>query len=184
VDNDPVQVANSGLVWYEVAGIERSHDRTLDEVKDRVTTSWRDDAVTERVAAKANDIADKLKAGSAFKDVAAANGLKIENAKGLKRSGSEALPASLIEAVFRAEKDGVGSAAGKDPTERFVFRVTAVSVPPYDPASPEAKRITDTLHNAIAQELLGQYVVRVETDLGATINAAALNQATGGSANE
>ena len=31
-----------------------------------------------------------------------------------------------VEAVFRTSKDGVGTSAGKDPTERFVFRVTAI----------------------------------------------------------
>jgi peptidyl-prolyl cis-trans isomerase D len=184
VENEPVQVTGGGLVWYEVAGIERSHDRILEDVKDRVTTSWRDNEVTERVATKANEIADKLKSGSSFKDVAAANGLKIETAKGLRRRGSEALPAGVIEAVFRTSKDGVGTSAGKDPTERFVFRVTAIGVPAYDPASPDAKRISDTLRNAIADELLGQYVLRVEADLGATINGAALKQAIGASGNE
>jgi peptidyl-prolyl cis-trans isomerase D len=184
VENEPVQVSGGGLIWYEVAAIERSHDRTIEDVKDRVTTSWRDNEVTERIAAKATEIADKLKSGTSFKDVAAANGLKIENAKGLKRRGSEALPASVIEAVFRTAKDGVGESAGKDATERFVFRVTGIGVPAYDPASPDAKRISDTLRNAISDELLGQYVLRVETDIGATINGAALNQAIGASGNE
>jgi peptidyl-prolyl cis-trans isomerase D len=183
-ETDPIQTSGSGLIWYEVNAIEPSRDRTLDEVKDRVVSSWRDSQIADRVTAKATEIADKLKSGASFKDVAAANGLKIENAKGLKRSGSEALPASVIEAVFRTEKDAVGDSQGKDSTERVVFRVTAVTEPTFDAASPDAKRIRDAMVSAITEELLSQYVVRLETDLGTTINAAGINQAIGASSNE
>jgi peptidyl-prolyl cis-trans isomerase D len=183
VENDPVQVSGNGYVWYNVVSVDPSRDRTLDEVKDRVTASWRDNAITERVRAKATEIADKLKSGTSFKDVAAANGLKIENAKGLKRKGSEAMPAGVIEAVFRTPKDGIGSSTGKDSTEYVVFRVTGVTVPAFDPNAADAKRISDTLKNAISEELLGQYVVRLETDLGVSVNEAAVNQAIGGGTN-
>jgi peptidyl-prolyl cis-trans isomerase D len=181
---DPLQTRGDGLIWYEVNAIDPSHDRTLAEVKDRVVSSWHDSQIADRVAAKATEIADKLKGGAAFKDVAAANGLKIENAKGLKRAGSEALPASIIEAVFRTAKDGVGDSPGKDPTEHVVFRVTEVTEPTFDAAAPDAKRISDAMTTAITDELLSQYVTRVETDLGTTVNATALNQATGASSND
>ena len=42
------------------------------------------------------------------------------------------------------------------------------------PKSAEAKRIDETLRRAIAEDLLAQYVARLETDLGVTINQAAL----------
>jgi peptidyl-prolyl cis-trans isomerase D len=183
-ETDPIQTSDGGFIWYEVNAIVPSRDRTLDEVKDRVVSSWRDSQIADRVTAKATEIADKLKTGASFKDLAAANGLKIENAKGLKRAGSEALPASVIEAVFRAAKDGIGNSQGKDSTERLVFRVTGVTVPTFDAAAPDAKRISDTMGNAIADELLSQYVVRLETDLGASVNGSALNQAIGASSNE
>jgi peptidyl-prolyl cis-trans isomerase D len=183
-ETDPIQTSGGGLIWYEVNSIDPSRDRTLAEVKDRVVSSWRDSQIADRVTAKATEITDKLKSGTALKDLAAANGLKIENAKGLKRSGSEALPASVIEAVFRTPKDGVGDSQGKDSTEHVVFRVTAVTEPVFDAASPDAKRISDSMANAITDELLSQYVVRLETDLGTTVNGAALNQAIGASGND
>jgi peptidyl-prolyl cis-trans isomerase D len=181
---DPLQTSGGGLIWFEVNAIEPSHDRPLAEVKDRVVSSWRDSQIADRVTAKATEIADKLKGGAAFKDLAAANGLKIENAKGLKRAGSEALPASVIEAVFRTAKDGVGDSPGKDPTEHLVFRVTDVTEPPFDATAPDAKRISDAMTNAITDELLSQYVARLEADLGTTVNGSALNQATGGSGSD
>jgi peptidyl-prolyl cis-trans isomerase D len=183
-ETDPIQTSGGGLIWYEVNAIDPSRDRRLDEVKDRVVSSWRDSQIADRVTAKATEIADKLKSGASLKDLAAANGLKLENAKGLKRSGSEALPASVIEAVFRTPKDGVGDSQGKDSTEHVVFRVTAVTEPTFDAASPDVKRISDSMVNAITEELLSQYVVRVETDLGTTVNGAALNQAIGASGND
>ena len=42
VENDPLQIAG-GYVWFEVAGITPSRERTLDEVKDKVEARWRED---------------------------------------------------------------------------------------------------------------------------------------------
>ena len=97
VDNDPVQMQGDGLIWYEVLDVQKSTERTLDEVKDRVVTSWRDNEIAERNSAKAKDMSEKLKSGTPFKDVAATVGAKVDNAKGLKRRGSEALaPLALL----------------------------------------------------------------------------------------
>jgi peptidyl-prolyl cis-trans isomerase D len=177
-ETDPIS-SNGGITWYEVAGIQPSHDRTLEEVKDRVIASWRDDEITKRLTTKADEIADKLKAGTAIKDVASANGLKVETAKGLKRRGSEGLPAGLIETVFRTAKDGVGNVQGADATDRFVFRVTAISTPAFDQAAADIKNMSGVLRNALSEELLSQYVIRLERDLGTSINETALNQAVG-----
>ena len=87
VDNDPIE-ADGGFVWYDVAGITPARDRTLDEVKDEVEQRWRDDEIASRLKAKAADMLDKLKGGTALDALAAANGLKVETATDLKRGGT------------------------------------------------------------------------------------------------
>ena len=67
--------------------------------------------------------------------------------------------------------------------ERIVYRVTDISTPEFDANSADAKTISTTLRNAFADELLAQYVARIETDVGTTINRAALAQATSTSSN-
>ena len=61
-----------------------------------------------------------------------------------------------------------------------MFRVTEVKVPPLDPQSADAKRIDEALKSRIADDLVAQYVARLESEIGVTINQNALNQVTGG----
>jgi hypothetical protein len=46
--------------------------------------------------------------------------------------------------------------------------------------SSDAKRISDALHRALADELLAGYAERLERDVGVSINPSALNQVSGG----
>jgi len=182
VENDPLQTSGGGYVWYDVVGITPSHDRTLDEVKDKVETSWRDDQIAERVSAKANDMLDRLKTGTPFAEVAAADGVKVDTKSGLQRARpADPLSGRAVDATFRTEKGAPGTAEGRNATERVVFVVTDVTIPPFDPASAQAQRYTERLRRTSTEELFEQYVRRLENDIGTTINQDALARIRGGS---
>jgi peptidyl-prolyl cis-trans isomerase D len=178
-ENDPLTLPTGGYVWYDVADITPSRERKLDEVKDKVEARWHEDEVIKRLDAKATEIADKLKAGTALADVATADGLKVDTKWGLKRQGSELVPAGVLTQVFRTAKDGYGNAQGKSASERYIFRVTDIKVPTFDAASAAVKTIGTQLKNSYVDELLTQYVTRLESDLGTDINQAGLAQAVG-----
>ncbi|MFL4977156.1 MAG: peptidyl-prolyl cis-trans isomerase [Xanthobacteraceae bacterium] len=182
VENDPLQLPGGGYVWYDVLGVTPSRERPLEEIKDRVEARWRDDQVVERLTNKAKELTGKLAAGAAMADVAASEGVKVETASGLKRtkSASEVVSANLVEEAFKAGKGVVGVAEGQNATERIVFRVTDIGVPELDPKSAEAKRIDDALKRALSDDIMGQYILRVQNDIGVSINQAALRQAIGG----
>ena len=133
--------SEGGYVWYEVAGITPERDRTLDEVKDEVETRWRNDQVANRLRAKATELLDKLKAGTTFAEVAAADGLKVETRTEIKR-GNAAPPfsARTIDAIFRTAKDAYGIAEAAAPGEQVVFRVTDITMPEVDPKSEDVPR--------------------------------------------
>ena len=178
VDNDPIQF-NGGYVWYDVLGITPSRERSLDEVKDQVEAKWRDDQIASRLRAKATEMVQKLDQGGNFADEAAASGLKVETANGFRRDASlPGLPASVVETAFRTPKGGVGQTAG-GANEWIVFRVTDVSVPPVDLASEDIKKLKETLRRGLTDEQLAQYVTKLETEIGTTINQNAFAQATG-----
>jgi peptidyl-prolyl cis-trans isomerase D len=184
VDNDPIDV-DGGYVWYDVAGVTPAHDRTLDEVKSEVEQHWRDDQTADRLKAKAAELVDKLKSGTPLDTLAAASGLTVQKSGDLKRGASNGVvPARVIEAVFHTAKDAYGSAAGDEPTEWTVFRVTDVKTPTLDPTSADAKRIDQTVEQQLSNDVMNQYVGWLENDLGTTVNSSVLTQALGNSAPE
>jgi peptidyl-prolyl cis-trans isomerase D len=179
VDNDPISF-NGGYVWYDVLGITPSRERNLDEVRDQVETRWRDDQIASRLKAKATEMVQKLEQGGKLADEATSLGLKVESAAGLKREASlPDLPAAAVTAAFRSAKDGVGQTAGAGANEWIVFRVTDVSVPPVDLASEDIKKLKETLQRGLTDEQVAQYVTKLESDIGTSVNQAAFAQVTG-----
>ncbi|HWM82803.1 MAG TPA: peptidyl-prolyl cis-trans isomerase [Pseudolabrys sp.] len=182
VETDPVQIPDGGYVWFEVTGITPARERTLDEVKPQVEARWRDDEIAKRLKTKAEDIAGRLKAGEKMDAVAAAAGVKVEQAKDIKRNAAGGpLPQTVVDAAFRTPKDGVGSVEGAQPTDRIVFRVAAINDPGFDPASDQMKQLADTLKPAFAESVLNEYIARLQADYGVSINSTVFNQVVGGS---
>jgi peptidyl-prolyl cis-trans isomerase D len=102
---------------------------------------------------------------------------------GLKRGEAKGpLPAPSVDAVFRIAKDAVGKADAKEPGEQVVFRVTEIVVPQLDMQSAEAKRMVEVLNRALADDIAGEYVGRLESEIGVNINQNALNQVVSGGA--
>jgi peptidyl-prolyl cis-trans isomerase D len=179
VDNDPIAF-KGGYVYYDVLGVTPPRDRTLDEVKDQVEARWREDQIASRLRAKTTEMVQKLEQGGKLADEAASVGAKVETASGFKRDASPpGAPSGVITAAFRTAKDGYGQTPGANGTEWIVYRVTDITAPPVDLASEEMKKLKDTLTRGFSDEQLGQYVTRLEKDLGTTINEAAVAQATG-----
>jgi len=179
VDNDPIQL-NGGYVWYDVLGITPSRERNLDEVRGQVEAKWRDDQISTKLRAKATEMAGKLERGGTLAEEATAIGSKVETASGFRRDTSPpGVPSGLITAAFRTAKDGVGQTPGAGGSEWIVFRVTDVSVPPVDAASDDVKKLKDTLQRGLTDEQVAQYVTKIESEIGTTINQAAFAQVTG-----
>jgi peptidyl-prolyl cis-trans isomerase D len=183
VENDPIQLAGgNGYVWFEAMSSTPSRERSLDEVKDRVVERWRSDQIAARLKDKAKEAVEKLKTAS-VSDVATEFGSKPQFIAGLKRNRSQGdFPADALDAVFQTGKDQPGTTEGAN-SQWIVFRVTGITVPQIDMASADAKRIQTTLVNAYSEDILAQYIARLQTELGATINEAALAQVIGGSTN-
>lgn len=182
VERDPLQFQD-GYIWFDVVGITPSRERPLDEVKEQVETRWRDQEIATRLNAKATEIVDKLMGGATLAEVATADHLKLEILTGLKRGdGSGPLSAAAVDAVFRTAKDAVGAADAREPGEQVVFRVTDIVVPPLDMASDDVKRTVDSLNRSLSEDLLSEYIARLESEVGVIINQNALNQVVSGGA--
>ncbi len=181
-ENEPLRLpSNGGYVWFDVDAIMPGRDKPLDEVKEQVVARWRDDETAARLKTKATEMLDKIKAGTSFADAAAADKLRVETRWNIKRgSPPPGVPASGIAEIFKTPQDGTGTVDGASPTERVVFRVTDIKVPSYDPEAAEAKRIDEALRSRTTEDLIAQYIARLQSDVGVTINQSALNQVSGG----
>ncbi|MGX9393509.1 SurA N-terminal domain-containing protein [Nitrobacteraceae bacterium UC4446_H13] len=179
VDNETISY-NGGYVSFDVVGVTPSRERTLDEVKDQVEARWRTDQITNKLRAKATEMVEKLNQGGKLADQASAAGVKVETAEKFKRDATVAnLPAGAVAGAFRTAKDAAGQSEGANATEWVVFRVTDVIEPTLDVASEEAKKLKASVERGLAEELVGQYVIKMENEIGVTINQPAVAQITG-----
>ena len=188
VENDPLQV-DGGYIWFEVTDITPARERSFDDVKEQLEKRWHEEEIATRLRGKANELLDKLKAGTALAELAAAEGLSVETKTGVKRGDSTApLSARAIDAIFRTGKGAPGTAEAArapDPAnleaaglsnDQLVFQVTEIVVPNVDLASGEAKNIRDALNRMLADDLFAEFLAQLESEIGVNINQAALRQ--------
>ena len=181
IDNDALQLPEGGYLYYDVTGITKSRERPLAEVKDVATTRWRDDEIAKRLKAKTDDMIGKLKTGTPLAQIAIEGGLKIETATDLQRGKPGGfVPAKVVEAVFKTAKGAAAASEGDNDTTRIVFVVTDVTAPAFDANAAAVKAMTTQLQNSYADDIIGQYIARIESDIGVTLNQSALNQVVGG----
>jgi peptidyl-prolyl cis-trans isomerase D len=177
VDTDALQVGG-GYVWYDVLGVTPARARTLDEVKPQVEARWREDQITGKLRAKAEELVKKLDGGAKLGDDATA-GLKVETAS-FKRDGTVAgLSPGVVQGVFRGAKDSAGQAPGMGQAEWIVYRITDIKAPAFDAASDDAKKLKDTVQRGLTDEQVAQYVTKLESQIGTSINQDAFALATG-----
>jgi peptidyl-prolyl cis-trans isomerase D len=179
VDNEPISY-RGGYVWYEVLGVIPPRDRTLDEVKDQVSASWREDEIAARLSAKATDLVKELNDGGKLADEATSVGVQVETAASFKRNATlPGVPTGVVTAAFRTAKDSASQTEAAGGSQWIVFRVTDITTPTVDLASEDVKKLKETLQQSLGQEQSAQYVAKLEKDIGTTINEAAVAQVVG-----
>lgn len=179
VDNEAVRLPNNGgYVWFDVTKIDPPRERGFDEVKAEVEKQWRSDEVASRLSAKAREIVQKLDAGEKLDALAFAQGLALEDATLGRQDQSEALPRNVVSLVFGTPAGKAGSAAVE--AGRVVFEVKAATVSPYVRTAEDAENLVRLLTSSISEDVLAQYVGKLQNDLGVQVNPAALRNATGG----
>lgn len=180
VDNEALQLPGGGFLYYEIGGVTPSQERAYDTVKDKVLSNWRDEEIAKRLKAKADAMLAKLKGGGTLKALADENKLQVQTAKDIQRGKPGFAPAPLAQAAFGTPKDVAGVTQGQKKTEYYLFKVTKVTEPKFEPKMPDARAIGDQLQNAYADDLIGAYLARIENEMGVRINQSALNQVVGG----
>ena len=181
VDNEPVATRDGGWIWFDVTGITPARDRTLDEVRPVLIEAWTLDEIANRLAKKAADYARDINAGKSLTDIARDAGVEPRNATGLTRGTNDApdLSQAALTQAFGTKIGAAASAIGATQTSRIVLKVTSASVPPFDPANDESKRLEEQMASALGEDMLLAYIANVQKSLGTQIYDANLRLALG-----
>jgi len=178
IDDQPVSTRDGGFVWFEVTKIERARERSLDEVKDKVEQQWREEETAKALAAKAAEMTGKLDGGVTLASLTEPGKLEVKSAADIHRAGGAGLNESAVTAIFNAPPNGAGSVAVGD--GRLVFKITSDATPPIDYSGPEIKQLQARINEALANDLMSQYIAALEGELGVSVNEAVLQSAIGG----
>jgi peptidyl-prolyl cis-trans isomerase D len=167
--------ADGGYFILRVDGITPPALKPLDTVRDEVKSAWLAQEREKAAQARANALHEKAMAGEDFAALAKAAGLKIRHLANISRYGAglrREISAELLSSLFHTPKEGV--AVGEDGAGRgfVVARITAIK--PGDPAvrAEEYRLYVDSLRNAMASDLVGQYQAALFEKLGIKINTA------------
>ncbi|MFM8701694.1 MAG: SurA N-terminal domain-containing protein [Hyphomicrobiales bacterium] len=178
MDNEPVALRDGGYAWFEVTDVIAARDRSFEEARALVEQAWKEEETTRKVSAKASDLVAAIKAGKSLDETAKELGVSVLTVSELKRSStSEELSQAVLSQAFSVPVGTVVSAIGKSGSERIVLSVLSASLPPGDLT--DADQIDAQLKRQLADDMIGSFVARTQSDLGITINDAVLATATG-----
>lgn len=180
-DTEVIPTSNGGDVWYEVAGIDPAHQLSLTEVKKQVADAWREEEIGRRLAAAGDKIVKAVNGGESLADAAAEAGkLPLQQASNIGRGGGPQLPPTIAASFFQTVVGKAGTVT-YGPRGRIVFKVEAAHVPPPDPKDSDFTKLIDQVKTGFEDDVLAQYLARVQGEIGVRINQRALQTALGDS---
>lgn len=175
VENDVIEVGRDGYLWFEVTDVKEARDQTLEEVKSRVIDDWVAAETDKAVTAEAVRIAAKMKEGRAIQALALEVAKEVQTVSGVKRGEpADGLSGPAVALAFNGAEGYVATATGDQENQVFVLHVKEIKVP-------EAKATeagTEQVLQAIQNDVIETYLVRVRNREGTNINAEAVALAT------
>lgn len=178
IENEGLTTADNGYVFYELNGVTPARDRTLDEVRQKVVADWTEAEAEKRLAAKADDLEKRVKAGATLDTVAGELKLEKQTKRGLKREADDAdFGKDGTAAVFAVAEGGSGIVSAPTGTAKILFKVAEV----FEPAGADASTVTDDVKKSFASgmsdDLLEELVAQLQSQFSVKVDQVAIEQA-------
>jgi peptidyl-prolyl cis-trans isomerase D len=179
VDNDTLRLANGGYQWFEVSKIDKARDKAFGEARTEVEKAWREEEEGKRLTAKTAELVKKLDAGESISSIAAREGkLTVKHASNVRRGLSSGLAQNFVNEIFNVNLHRAGTTPNEE-GGAFLFQVTDSSLPPFDPQAPELTNIQADAKSGYIEDLVAQYLTKLESEIGVRLNAKVFESATG-----
>ena len=176
-DNLPINYQSNGYVFYDVANIDPAHDRTLDEIKDKVLGDWKLQEADRLLGEKVKLLQADLKAGKSMQDVSAKAGAKVQTAPSITRqTGAADLGQAGVTAAFSGGDGTIATSAGREPRSQLLIKVTEVA-PPADPMANVAPNDRQQMAESFKNDLLESYVTLLQSNTTLAVHPAGIEQA-------
>ncbi|MEO9336886.1 SurA N-terminal domain-containing protein [Mesorhizobium sp. SB112] len=178
MENPPVNIGASGYVFYEIEDVVAPRDRTLDEVRDRVVTDWKNAEAESRLLAKATELEKRVTDGTSLDDIATELSLEKQTKRGLRRQADDGdIGRDGVTAAFAVKEGGVDVISAPTGNAKILFKVTEV----FEPAGADANSVAETDRNNFASgmsdDVLDQLVARLQSQYEVQTNRTAIDQA-------
>jgi peptidyl-prolyl cis-trans isomerase D len=173
----PVNLGNTGYVWFEVRNVTPERDRALPEVRDTVVADWTAEQQKQALTAKANELKARLDKGETLAVIAEELGIAVESKTGLRRNAEDPIFGPEAAGVaFSGPVDLTGTALAADGESRLLLKVTAIEQAPS--SAPANDEQLNRLADSAGDDMLDQMVNSLKDRYGVSINQTALQQST------
>ncbi|WP_421913079.1 SurA N-terminal domain-containing protein [Mesorhizobium sp.] len=177
-ENEAMTTADNGFVFYELDSITPARDRTLDEVRQKVVSDWTAAETTKRLAAKADELEKRLKAGTTLDVIAGELKLEKQTKRGVKRDADDVdFGKAGAAAMFGVGDGGTGLIPSPTGDGQILYKVAEVFEPAGADASSVPEDVQKTFTAGMSDDLLDQLVAQLQTQYDVRIDQAAVAQA-------
>ncbi|MGI9351318.1 MAG: SurA N-terminal domain-containing protein [Rhizobiaceae bacterium] len=181
-DNLPIELGESGFLWYEVLEIIPERQKPFEEVSHEVKEAWISVETDKAVKGVALEIAKRLEASETFNLVLAnilptdslGQAITASTSEPLSRSAQSAeFPSVAVRAGFAIKTGSIGTIAIGDNKE-IVFKVAEVQ----NPGSTEIPEdLSERIDLAASQDILSQVVAHLQDREEVLVNRNAIELA-------
>jgi len=173
-----IDSTDGGLLVLKVLAIQPAALKPLDEVKAQVTAALVERARAEAASERAKQIAERVRSGGDLAREAAGLGAAVQLSAPLSRGGQPAersFSPAVLSALFNAAKVGdvVNGPAAAPAGGAIVAKLSGIEQP--DPAlvAREQERTAQQIAGGMTQDLVAQYKLVLQKEIGVSINAEA-----------
>ena len=181
LENDVLDLADGGFLWFEVTDVQPDRDLSFEEARERVAADWVEDQRDQALRALSSGLVEEMERGRTLQTLAIAQDFPLQRTAQFTRGEApDELGGPATVAAFEGAEGHFGDVGGPDGTTRLVFLVEDVTRPAFMEGASDVQQLAAQLAPALEDAILSQYVAGLQAQLGVRVNQELLGQLLGG----